>query len=110
MTADTTNSDLRLQRWQGALVKWVRSNRPDLTNRQLAVLLIVTTGAAPHTVRGLAARLDLAKPAVSRALDRLAELAYLRRVPDRADRRNVFIVATKLGQLLVQDFAADFQS
>ncbi len=103
-----TINDRMLRQWQSALIKWVRSDRPDLSNRQLAILLVVADGPAPHTVRGLAACLTLTKPAVSRALDRLAELEYVRRVPDRTDRRSVFIVATKLGELLVHHLAADF--
>lgn len=96
--------------WRNMVIDWVRSDRPDLSNRQLAVLLTVSADPAPHTVRGLANYLNITKPAVSRALDRLEELEYLRRVPDRRDLRNVFIVATRVGEKCVKDFAEDLKS
>lgn len=91
--------------WQSALVDWVRSQRPDLTNRQMAVLLLVTLEPAPHTVRGLAARLKLTKPVISRALNRLGELDFTRRVPDKCDGRNIFIVPTEFGRSFLEIFA-----
>lgn len=104
-----TNRDLGIRQWQVALTDWVRSGRPDLSNRQLVVLLTVVGDPAPHTVRGLANYLNVTKPVITRALNHLAELDYVRRIPDKADLRSIFIVTTALGQAFVEDLAADLQ-
>lgn len=81
-----------LRLWQGLLVQSVQQpDLPDLTVRQLAIMLVVFLEKGPHTVRSLAAHLNLAKPAVTRALDRLEGLGYVRRQPDKVDKRSVFI-------------------
>ena len=84
----------------------VRSDAPDLSARQMALLLSVYMGEAPHTVRGLAKALKISKPAVSRALDRLGELGYIRRQRDETDRRNVLVQRTVSGAVFLTDFAA----
>lgn len=90
---------------RGAVVEGVRRDSPDLTARQLAVLLIVYVAEPPHTVRGLAAALNVSKPAITRALDRLSELNLVRRRIDEADRRNVLIQRTVAGTVFVSDYA-----
>ncbi|MGC9582186.1 UNVERIFIED_CONTAM: MarR family transcriptional regulator, partial [Salmonella enterica subsp. enterica serovar Typhimurium] len=71
--------------WMSALVDYVRSGEPDLTNRQMALLLVVYLRPGPHTVRGLARALNVSKPVVTRALNRLGTLGYLRRQRDDSD-------------------------
>lgn len=85
-----------------ALVCYVRSGQPDLTNRQLALLLTCYTVEGPHTVRGLAGRLNISKPIVTRALDTLCLFDFVRRERDMIDRRNVFIVHTETGKAFVR--------
>ncbi len=80
-----------------AIIGTVRRDGPDLSARQLAVLLISYLEPGPHTVRGLAARLDVSKPAVTRSLDRLGELSLARRPPDPTDRRSVLVSRTREG-------------
>src|SRR3546814_13559937 len=80
-----------------ALVRYVQSNQPDLTNRQLALLRIVYLLPGPHTVRGLAARLHVSKPVITRALNSLSALGYLRRQRDESDLRNVLVEQTPAG-------------
>ena len=63
----------------------------------MALMLSVYLGEGPHTVRGLAQALRISKPAVSRALDRLGELGYVRRQRDDLDRRNVLVQRTGNG-------------
>lgn len=63
----------------------------------MALMLSVYLGEGPHTVRGLAQVLRISKPAVSRALDRLGELGYVRRQRDDLDRRNVLVQRTGTG-------------
>ena len=57
----------------------------------------------PHTVRGLAAALNISKPAISRALDRLGELDFVRRKLDPVDRRSVLLLQTSAGQAFLND-------
>src|SRR3546814_20140409 len=63
-----------LGQWMRTLVDYVRSGRPDLTNRQMALMLTVYIGAGPHTVRGLAEALNVSKPVITRALNKLSAL------------------------------------
>lgn len=93
---------------RGAVIEGVRRDSPDLTARQLAVLLTVYVAEAPHTVRGLAAALNVSKPAITRAIDRLSELNMVRRRIDEADRRNVLIQRTVSGSVFVSDYAELF--
>jgi DNA-binding MarR family transcriptional regulator len=80
------------------VVSLVRREGPDLTARQLAVLLICYLEEGPHTVRGLAARLEVAKPAITRALDRLEDLQLARRLQDPRDRRSIIVARTADGE------------
>ena len=68
-------------------------------------MLSVYLGEGPHTVRGLAQALHISKPAVSRALDRLGELGYVRRERDELDRRNVLVQRTATGGGFLTSFA-----
>ena len=80
------------------IVGAVRSDAPDLSQRQLAVLLDAARQPEPRTVRGLAAALNVSKPAITRALDRLEELALARRLPDPKDRRSLLVGVTRAGR------------
>ena len=94
-----------LELWRHALVASVRGEAPDLSARQMALMLSVYLGEGPHTVRGLAQALHISKPAVSRALDRLGELGYVRRERDEMDRRNVLVQRTATGGEFLTSFA-----
>jgi DNA-binding MarR family transcriptional regulator len=91
--------------WRHALVASVRGEAPDLSARQMALMLSVYLGDGPHTVRGLAQVLRISKPAVSRALDRLGELGYVRRERDDLDRRNVLVQRTVTGAEFLTGFS-----
>jgi DNA-binding MarR family transcriptional regulator len=86
------------------LVDYVRSGEPDLTNRQMALLMLVYLDPGPHTVRGLARALNVSKPVVTRALNRLGALGYLRRQRDEADKRNIFVARTPKGASFLEEF------
>lgn len=86
-----------LDMWRRVTVTTVRSDAPDLTARQLAVLMTVRLQPAPHTVRGLAATLNVGKPAITRALDTLSRLGFVQRRRDPKDGRNVFVEPTEKG-------------
>jgi DNA-binding MarR family transcriptional regulator len=89
--------DNALPQWMRALVSYVRSGQPDLTNRQMALMLITYITPGPHTVRGLANQLNVSKPVITRALNTLGSLGYLRRERDDNDRRNIFVAKTDKG-------------
>ena len=94
-----------LQLWRDVMVAALQGEVPDLSTRQLALLLQIYLAAPPHTVRGLAATLDISKPAVTRALDRLATLKLIRRKQDEDDRRSVLIQRTVPGSVFLREFA-----
>lgn len=85
------------------IVALVRREGPDLSARQLGVLLTCYLYAGPHTVRGLATELNISKPAITRTLDRLCELDLVRRTRDRLDRRSVLIRRTPKGNAFMRD-------
>lgn len=92
--------------WMQTLIGYVQSARPDLTNRQMALLMLVYLSDGPHTVRGLAARLKVSKPVVTRALNTLGALGYLRRQKDESDLRNIFVERTAAGTAFLEEFAS----
>lgn len=90
--------------WHGVMVQALRDDHPDLTARQVTLLLHVYLTPPPHTVRDLAAGLNMSKPAVSRALDRLGRLEFVRRKRDEADKRNVLVQRTVKGSVYLREF------
>lgn len=91
--------------WRKALVASVRQAGPDLSARQMALLLTVYLCDPPHTVRGLAAILNISKPAITRALDRLSVLGFIKRKRDSEDRRNVLVQRTVTGSVYLSEFS-----
>lgn len=102
-------ADQALGSWMRTLIAYVRSGEPDLTNRQMALMLVVYLSPGPHTVRGLAERLGVSKPVITRALNTLGALGYLRRVRDESDRRNVFVAKTGNGQEFLEGFERNLE-
>lgn len=94
-----------LSLWHNVVLQSVRRDGPDLSSRQLAIMFIVYLDPPPHTVRGLAASLDVSKPAITRALDTLGSLDLLKRTRDEADRRNVLVQRTVKGSAFMHEFA-----
>jgi len=94
-----------LDLWRRATVTSVRRDAPDLSARQMALLLSVYLMPPPHTVRGLADALKISKPAITRALDRLSDIGLVRRKPDEQDRRSVLIQRTVRGSVFLREFA-----
>lgn len=102
--------DSSLSMWMRALIGYVRSGEPDLTNRQMALLMLVYLTPGPHTVRGLAKVLGVSKPVVTRALNTLGGLGYLRRERDQDDRRNIFVVRTHEGAEFLEGFKRNLRA
>jgi DNA-binding MarR family transcriptional regulator len=93
-----------LRLWQQVALSEVQADKPDLSMRQAAILLTVYLDSPPHTVRGLAARLGVSKPVITRALDTMGALKLVERRRDEKDRRNVLIRRTVDGALYVERF------
>lgn len=94
-----------LKLWHDVELDLVRDNRPDLSLRQIVILLTVYLEPPPHTVRGLAKKLDISKPAITRALDTMGRLDLLKRKRDESDKRNVLIQRTVTGSVYLTDLA-----
>ncbi len=101
MAASTSDQLVGILR--DTIVAMVRREGPDLTARQLGVFLTCYLRDGEHTVRGLAAELDVSKPAITRALDRLGEFDLARRKRDTRDRRSVLVQRTLRGNALLRD-------
>ncbi|MEI5680028.1 MULTISPECIES: MarR family winged helix-turn-helix transcriptional regulator [unclassified Mesorhizobium] len=91
-----------LRLWQQVMLSEVRDDAPDLTVRQAAILLTIYLDPPPHTVRGLAAKLNVTKPVITRALDTMGALKLVSRHRDDLDKRNVLIRRTVEGALYVE--------
>ncbi len=91
------------------IVSLVRRDGPDLSARQLGVFLTCYLQEANHTVRGLASELNVSKPAITRALDRLGELDLARRKVDPQDRRSVLVQRTLKGQAFLRELRGFMQ-
>ena len=83
----------------------VRVDDRDLSARQVTILLTVYLEPPPHTVRGLAAKLNVTKPVITRALDTMGRMELLQRRRAPADRRNVLVQRTVKGALYVERLA-----
>lgn len=96
-----------LELWRKALTAYVRSEESDMTARQQAVMMTVALTNGPHTVRGLSAQLNIAKPAVTRALDVLEKSGFIKRTPDENDLRSVHVERTVEGMTWLRSFGAN---
>lgn len=96
----TSGEALRL--WHAVHMHFVRDQEPDLSARQMAILLTVYLEAPPHTIRGLAAKLAVSKPVITRALDTMGRHRLVTRRRDEDDRRNVLVQRTVVGALYLE--------
>ena len=94
-----------LKLWHDVSLALVRDGDIDLSSRQMTILLTIYLEAPPHTVRGLAAKLGVTKPVITRALDTMGAQNLVTRRRDEADRRNVVIQRTVEGALFVERLA-----
>lgn len=98
-------SDHLISLFRDTITALVRRDDPDLSARQLAVLLTCYLENEAQTVRGLAAALHVSKPAITRALDRLGEFELVRRKIDPQDRRSVLVQRTAKGNAFMRDLS-----
>ena len=97
-----------LELWRAVSTELVRSNEPDLTARQTAVMLTVYLTPPPHTVRGLSAHLKVKKPAITRALDTLEKYDLVRRKRDEEDLRSILVQRTVRGSVYLTEIGELF--
>ncbi|MGB3501670.1 MAG: MarR family winged helix-turn-helix transcriptional regulator [Mesorhizobium sp.] len=93
-----------LRLWQSVALDEVTAGHPDLSHRQMTILLTIYLDPPPHTVRGLAAKLNVTKPVITRALDTMGAMRLVQRHRDENDRRNVLVKRTVDGALYVERF------
>src|SRR5438046_10222695 len=94
-----------LKLWHDVNLHMVRDDEPDLSVRQISILLTIYLEAPPHTVRDLARKLGVSKPVITRALDTMGKLELVTRRRDDKDRRNVLVQRTVKGALYLERFA-----
>lgn len=104
MSASLTTAQA-LTLWHDVALAMVRDDEPDLSVRQMSILLTIYLEAPPHTVRGLAHKLGVSKPVVTRALDAMGKLDLVSRRRDEHDRRNVLVQRTVRGALYLERLA-----
>jgi DNA-binding MarR family transcriptional regulator len=107
--ATSTAAEQLVSVFRDTVVALVRRDGPDLSARQLGVFLTCYLQDGNHTVRGLAAELNVSKPAITRALDRLSELDLARRKVDPQDRRSVLVQRTLKGQAFLRELRSIMQ-
>lgn len=95
------NPSQALRLWQSVSFNQVIDEEPDLTVRQMAILLTIYLENPPHTVRGLAAQLNVTKPVITRALDTMGKMDLVSRKRDENDKRNVIISRTVEGSIFL---------
>jgi DNA-binding MarR family transcriptional regulator len=105
MSAADLNQSQALRLWRSVSFGLVTDGSRDLTQRQMAILLTVYLEPPPHTVRGLAAKLNVTKPVITRALDTMGRMKLLERRRDEQDRRNVIIRRTVAGSQYLDQLA-----
>ena len=103
MTEKTNPRMLKV--WREAHRATVRSHDPDLTSRQMSVILSVYMTDPPHTVRGLAADLNVAKPVITRALDTLGNKGLIKRSKDERDGRSILVTRTVKGAVYLSELS-----
>ncbi len=91
-----------LQLWHDVALAQVRDDEPDLSIRQMSILLTIYLEAPPHTVRDLAHKLNVSKPVITRALDSMGKLGLVSRRRDETDKRNVLVQRTVKGALFLE--------
>jgi DNA-binding MarR family transcriptional regulator len=98
-----SSPDLAVKMLREVIVALVRRDGPALSSHQLAVYLTCYLKDGDHTVRGLAADLNVSKSVITRSLDKLGDLSLTRRIPDPADRRSILVERTDAGWELLDE-------
>jgi len=110
MARTKVNLSEGLDIWYRVTTQSVQDSAPDLSTRQMAVLMTVYLSEGPHTVRSLAKHLNVTKAVISRAIDRLSSYGYVERAPDYRDKRSIILRRTSGGINYLRDFARLIQT
>lgn len=97
------NTEHLFQVLQETIITLVKKDSHDLSSRQLGCMLICYQSEGPHTVRGLASKLNISKPAITRSIDKLSERDLVQRKPDPSDRRSVLVSRTTKGNAFIRE-------
>ena len=93
----------RVEVLRQTVVALVRREGPDLSARQLGVFLTCYLEEEAQTVRGLAAKLHVSKPAITRALIVWPSSIWCAGRADPLDRRSVLVQRTATGMAFLRD-------
>jgi DNA-binding MarR family transcriptional regulator len=99
---DRISTQQALRLWLDLGLAQVHDDEPDLSVRQMTLLLFIYLEPPPHTVRAMAAKLNVSKPVITRALDAMGKLGLVSRRRDDDDKRNVLIQRTVGGSLYLE--------
>lgn len=99
-----------LSLWHRVTLETVIAKGPDLSSRQLAILMSVYLETSSHTVKSLSEKLNVTKAVISRALDTLTKHGFVARAPDPSDKRSIIVTRTSGGILYLQRFADIIQT
>ena len=99
-----------LAAFRDTLVAIVRSAEPDMTQRQLATLLVCQASRSAPTISAIAEQLNVAKTVVSRAVTVLEERGLVARMALPSDQRAVAVGMTPDGRRHVQAIQVKAQS
>jgi DNA-binding MarR family transcriptional regulator len=100
---DMSPPELAVLMLREVIVALVRRDGPALSAHQLAVYLTCYLRNGNHTVRGLAADLNVSKSVITRSLDKLGDMDLTRRAPDPSDRRSILVERTPPGSELLDE-------
>lgn len=99
------NSGDSLELWRKTLEFMVKNKGEyDLSTRQMVILLDVYLSDTAFTVKSLSLGLNISKPAVTRALNKLGQIGLIKRKIDTKDKRIVFIQRTVKGSVFLTEF------
>ncbi|PPR79062.1 MAG: hypothetical protein CFH01_00618 [Alphaproteobacteria bacterium MarineAlpha2_Bin1] len=87
-----------------SILKTIRSDKKDLTERQKGVLLTVYLMEDLQTVKSLSKHLGVSKAAISRAIDTLESYGFIRRLPDKRDKRSIIVNKTVQGKVYIDNW------
>jgi DNA-binding MarR family transcriptional regulator len=94
-----------LEYWRKTLLQSIRNGWQDLPTRQAIALFTIYLSGPLHTVRGLAQELGAAKPAITRVLNALEKLGFLKRKIDETGLRSLFTQRTVKGGVFLRAFS-----
>ena len=83
--------------WYTVVLRGVREKFPDLSSRQMSIILTIYIDPKPYSIKMLSTRLNISKPAVCRAIDTLEKMDLVKRKIDNKDKRNVYLERTDKG-------------